>query len=241
MIRGLRFAAAAMSAEQTRQDAIAHNLANADTAGFRRVMVSIQEGQVMALSRRDVAGPALGALGTGPHSPRLVLDLRPGSLATTGDPHDIGIDGPGFVAVSGGRMARSGRLGADPEGFLTISGIRAEGLGGPIRVGRDRIELQPDGTVQADGSAAGRLRIVTVEPGRLEQAGAGFYRASDPAVLRDGGGTLRQGVRERSSVNPIEELVQMVAGLRAYEAAQRVMQASDDTLAQAAGQVARIG
>lgn len=241
MIRGLWFAAAAMSAEQIRQDAVAHNLANADTVGFRRLMVSLPEGQTTALFRRDVPGPALGAFGAGPPSPRLVLDLRPGDLAATDDKHDLAIDGPGFVVVGGGRLTRGGRLGADPEGFLTISGVRAEGTGGPIKVGNGRIEVHPDGTVQADGSAAGRLRIVTVEAGRLEPAGGGLYRTSDPSAMKAGGGTLRQGMRERSSVNPIEELVQMVAGLRAYEAAQRVMQASDETLAQAAGQVARVG
>jgi flagellar basal body rod protein FlgG len=83
MLKVLRAAAAAMSAEQVRADLVAHNLANADTDGFHRLVVAVRPGQAEPLYRRDVAA-AVGSVASGPEAPRVTVDLRAGVLLPTG-------------------------------------------------------------------------------------------------------------------------------------------------------------
>ncbi|MBI4278112.1 MAG: hypothetical protein HY660_06615 [Armatimonadetes bacterium] len=241
MARALQLAAAAMAAEQLRLDAIAHNIANVDTAGFRRVLLAADAGETIPVYRRDQPEASLGTLATEPSRYYLALDPRPGANVVTRDPYDLAIDGDGFLMMQGGRLSRGGRLGVDAEGYLTISGVRVEGASGPVRVGTDQIEIKTDGTVQAKGNTVGRLRIVSIPTASLEPMGGGLYMVKDPSGLREGGGSVRQGMRERSSVNPMEEMVEMINGLRAYETAQRVMQAVDETTARLIEQVGRLG
>jgi flagellar basal-body rod protein FlgG len=249
VVRGLQFAAAAMTAEQTRQDAIAHNLANASTPGFRRILVALESGAPTELHRRDrVAPSAIGDMGAGPDAPRVVVDIRQGSLAQTGDKTDLAIDGPGFLAAEGGRYVRSGRLGVDTSGNLTIGGVRvvgenAGGAAGPLKVGDVNVVIGEDGSVRrVSGEGLGRLRLVSIEARALAPAGDGVYRVLDARGVKDGAGSvLRQGVREHSNVNPVEEMVQMIAGMRSYEAAMRVIQTTDESLARAAEQVGKVG
>jgi flagellar basal-body rod protein FlgF len=238
MVRGLQAAAAAMAAEQTRVDLIAHNLANADTAGFRRLVAVVRPGPDAALYRRDI-GTLLGALVAGPPAPQVVLDRRVGVPVATGNAADVSVDGEGFLLLEDGRIARSGTLGVDPQGFVTLNGVRVLGQDGPIRARAGSVEVGRDGTVLQGGRTLGRLRVVSAPPDAITPLGSGTYTAP-PQSLRDRPASVRSGVRERPPTNPVEELVQLIASLRAYEAAQRCIQTTDETLSRWSDQVARI-
>jgi flagellar basal-body rod protein FlgG len=237
MLKVLRAAAAAMSAEQVRADLVAHNLANADTDGFHRLVVAVRPGQAEPLYRRDVAA-AVGSVASGPEAPRVTVDLRAGVLLPTGDPRDVAVDGRGFFLLEGGRLTSSGRLGVDREGFLTLRGLRVQGTDGPLRVGTPDFRVRADGQVEAGGRAVGRLRLVEAGPQGVSVVGPGLYTA--PAqVLREARALVRPGFLDRPGVNTVEELVQLVAGLRAYEAAAKCVQVADETASRLA-EVARV-
>lgn len=237
MLRVLRAAAAAMSAEQVRADLVAHNLANADTDGFHRLVVVARPAEAVGLYRRDTAA-LVGTVGLGPAHPQASVDLRPGVLIPTGDPRDLAVEGRGFVLLEGGRLAGSGKLQVDGEGFLTLRGVRILGADGPIHVGGQSFRVRPDGSVEAGGRVVGRLRVVDVPRESLSVVGPGLYGTAAGA-LRKTRAVLRQGFQQRPEVNTVEELVQLVAGLRAYEAAARCVQVADETASRLAD-VARI-
>ncbi|MDR7568662.1 MAG: flagellar basal body rod C-terminal domain-containing protein, partial [Armatimonadota bacterium] len=203
-----------------------HNLSNTQSSGFHRLVVAVRPGRDAALYRRDT-GTELGSLAGDPAPAQAAVDPRPGVLVPTGDTWDLAVEREGFVVLEGGRLASSGRLGVDAEGYLTLRGIRVEGREGPIRVGSATFTVQPDGTVVVEGQAVGRLRVVRATS--LSVVGPSLYQAP-PGALQDLPARVRTGVQEQPSVNPTEELVQLLAGLRAYEAAAKCAQVADETM-----------
>ncbi len=237
MLRVLRAAASAMSAEQLRADLVAHNLANSDAAGFHRLVVAVRPGEPQALYRRD-GGQPVGSVAAGPAQPQAAVEVGPGTLVPTGDPRDLAVDGRAFLLLEGGRLASGGRLEVDADGYLTLRGLRLQGVEGPLRVGRAAFQVHPDGRVEAEGREVGRLRLVQAGPAEVVVAGPGLYAASAQA-LREARASVRVGFQRRADVNPVGELVQLMAGLRAYEAAARCVQVADDTASRLA-EVARV-
>src|SRR3954470_2821441 len=98
MERGLYIAASGMLAEQVRQDLIAHDLANASTAGYKPDRVASKSFGDMLLSDTN-SGRPVGALGLGTQIARQVTDLSPGPLRDTGEPLDFAVEGEGFFSV----------------------------------------------------------------------------------------------------------------------------------------------
>ncbi len=237
MLRVLEAAAAAMAAEQVRVDLLAHNLANADTEGFRRLLITVAAGPLESLYRRD-GGAHVGLVRAGPGGPQAAVDLRPGVLVPTADPRDLAVEGRGFVLLEGGRLTGCGRLGVDGEGFLTLRGLRVLGAAGPIRVGEGRFHVRPDGTVDVSGRVAGRIRVVEVQGSGVALAGSGVY-AAPPEAVKDVRAVLRLGFRQRPEVNPVQDLVQLMVGFRTYEAAARCVQIADEVTSRRA-EVARL-
>ncbi|MCS7236611.1 MAG: flagellar basal body rod C-terminal domain-containing protein [Armatimonadota bacterium] len=237
MLSVLRAAAAAMSAEQVRADLVAHNLANSETDGFHRLLVTVRPGEDQPLYRRDAAAE-VGSVASGPSAPQAAVDPRPGALVPTEDRRDLAVEGRGFVLLEGNRLASSGRLGVDGEGFLTLRGVRVQGADGPVRVGGEAFRVRPDGAVEVAGRVVGRLRVVDAAPVGLSLVGPGLY-AAPPQALREVRAPVREGFQQRGTVNAVEELVQLIAGLRAYEAAAKCVQVADETASRLAD-VARL-
>ena len=84
MLEGLRTAAAGMQAQQQKLDAVANDLANANTNGYKRLRVGFSD---CSTSRRPPAGSSNAQLGTGT---RAIQGGRPSSRAACGRPalHD---------------------------------------------------------------------------------------------------------------------------------------------------------
>ena len=208
-----------------RLDAIATNLANVSTTGFK--------GLLHSQSSDRVSGP--GASGAnGPTDPinrsRLVSDLSQGGLETTGNPLHVALDGPGFFVVDtpqGERLTRRGSFGMDEEGYLaTPEGHRVQGDGGEIDVGAgvsrgEAVVIGKDGSVQIGDATVGTLRVV--DPGdaaALHREPGGLYRAGqgDLVPQETGAYVVHQGSLENSNVSAVESLVAMIETMRGFEA-----------------------
>src|ERR1700758_4821232 len=95
---GLFIAASGMVAEQTRQDQLANDLANATTPGYKADSSPQHSfGQVLLANTRGhlpvgttVEGVSLG---------KTYTDLTPAGISETGEPLDFAIEGHGFFAV----------------------------------------------------------------------------------------------------------------------------------------------
>lgn len=218
-----RAMAFAMHGLEKRFEVTASNLANAETTGHKRLIARTE------LFTQELAS----AKAADPSAPdRTVMrDFTQGDLVDTGDPMDVALDGPGFFAVEingSTQFTRALHLHAEPDGTLQDEhGGRVLGDGGPLRLGGPlaKVEIQADGTVKGDGADVGRLRIVNfVEPQRLDDATGGYWRADDRLEVTGAqGAQVRQRQRERSNVNALDELVNLITVQRQYEAAQRAL------------------
>lgn len=225
VIRGLYSAAGGMQATSAQQDVTAHNLAHAVKPGYRREILQFE-----AVGQHDeMLGPTASV-----HS-----DFAPGTLEFSGNRLDVALNGPGFFTVQGSQgplYTRNGVFQLSSQGELvTMEGLLAQGASGPIIVppGTATIEILGDGTVIADGAEIDRLRLVAFQnPHEMQRVGTSYFVApASAATLPTELLEVRQGYREGSNTSVVHEMVQMVAGLRQFEAAQRALRSLGDTLA----------
>jgi flagellar basal-body rod protein FlgG len=227
MERGLYIAASGMLTEQVRQDLIAHDLANASTAGYKPDRVSSKSFGDMLLSDARTGAP-VGPLGLGTQISKQVTDMSSGPIRDTHEPLDFAVEGTGFFAVQtskGVRYTRDGQFAASSRGTLvTAAGDDVLGPGGaPVRIG-------------ADGKVApGAIGVVTVANARRE--GDNLFTGTAGGAAP---GTIRTGALEGSGVDPVTTMVEMIGSLRAFESGQRVITTIDSTLQKATNQVGSI-
>jgi flagellar basal-body rod protein FlgG len=253
MIRALYSAASGMNAQQLNVDNIAHNLANANTIGFkaRRAQFQdllyqtlVQPGSSSSAQNVIPSGLQLG-LGTRPVSNEIVFSQ--GSFSSTGNPLDLVIQGRGFFQVrrATGEIAytRAGQFHLDRDGNV----VTAEGdqLEPQITVPPEAqsITIGADGTVsftlpgQSTAQVGGQIQLANfANPAGLNSIGRNLYLPTDasgePTIGIPGGqegiGTLMQGYVEQSNVSVVEEFINLIVSQRAYEANSKVVRAADE-------------
>ncbi|MDB5897722.1 MAG: flagellar basal-body rod protein FlgG [Ramlibacter sp.] len=252
MLDALYIGATGMQAQQAHVDAIASNLANVNTPGFKKSRVSFSE-LVVSATLTGRVGDASGAAPLATTSAGVQLGaparvFEGGDLKKTDAPLDIAIVGDGFfeLAMPDGTRAfgRGGTLKVNAEGQLaTLTGIPLK-PGVSIPDNAQAVLISSTGRVQvrlpgqADPVEAGQLELVrfTNAQGLLAQ-GAGVYRSTEPSgepiggrAGEDGMGTVAQGMLEGSNVRLVDEMVNLMVAQRAYEASVKVVQASDEML-----------
>lgn len=213
------------------QDAHAENLANAATTGYRKRLSSAE---VFANALKQASGLVVPKYAES-------IDYSQGTLRSTGNSFDAAIEGKGFFAVetkNGERYTRAGAFQLDGEGFLvTPNGDRVAGESGSIQLdpalGPALIDTQ--GNVQQGGERLGRIKVVEfAEPEKLFAENAGLFRAPSDVVAEPAiDSRVRQEHLEESNVDVVDELVQMIAGFRAFESAQRTLVGIDRVKSQA--------
>lgn len=241
MIPGLYAAANGMLAVEERQSAIANNIANVTTAGFKRhepVVMGFQEvflqraGNPRVLDVRRAPGGGVKVRHT-------FSDFRNGVLRKTGNPLDIALVGPGFMAVEtpqGERYTRDGSLTIMGDGVLaTATGHEVQDvLGGAINVQGGSASIDGQGIVRVNDEVRGQIRLVEfAEPQSLEREGTSLFRANETALagLIDSEATsVVPESLEGANVQLPREIAGMMLAARAYAANQRVIVAMDETL-----------
>ncbi len=251
MTRGLYAAAAGMLASQAAQDAIAQNLANASTTGYKQDIpqfMSFQETLMRRLNGNGSGGAALGTLGQGATLYALATDFADGTLQQTGNPLDVGLSGDAALAVQtpqGVRFSRDGALTRNGQGFLAQSGTGALVLdtnNQPLHVPAKAksIQIGAQGEITVDGAALGRLRLVGLSraAGAVKVGDNQFTAAS--ARPASASATVHQGFLEASNVSVVKEMVAMIAVTRAYETDQKMAQAEDEATGHAVSEVGKV-
>ena len=163
MIRGWYTAASGMRAQQWRLDAVANNLANVDTDGYKREVAAFKSFPELLLRRQDDDGvypipfgsadaaPIIGKMGMGVELNELYTCFEQGALKETTSDFDIALDGKGFLCVAtpyGERYTRNGSFILGMEGLLlTKEGFPVLGENGPIRVLANNFQIDKDGRV----------------------------------------------------------------------------------------------
>ena len=163
MIRGWYTAASGMRAQQWRLDAVANNLANVDTDGYKRDQAAFKAFPELLLRRMNDDGvyqhpfgsadvaPIIGKLGTGVELNELYTCFEQGSFKESGNDFDLALDGKGFFTVAtpwGERYTRNGSFILGKEGYLeTKEGYPVLGENGFLKIKANNFKVDKDGTV----------------------------------------------------------------------------------------------
>ncbi|MTH78913.1 flagellar hook-basal body complex protein [Paracoccus aestuariivivens] len=211
--------------------AIANNMANANTTGFRREGVVFSEYMVPIASNGETLAMA--------NVRGRMVDLGQGAMTQTGGKYDLAIEGDGFFMVQtpdGGRLTRAGAFMANAEGeIVNPDGYQLLDDGqAPIVVpaGTRSLGIGGDGTVSADGEPVGRIGVFAPpDPSDLRHvAGTLFETGPNPTPMEEP--KVRQGFLEESNVEPVNEIARMIEVQRAYEMGQSLLEQEDQRIRQ---------
>jgi flagellar basal-body rod protein FlgG len=253
MLRAFSTSATGMMAQEMLVDVVANNLANVNTTGFKRSQIEFQDLLYSKLMEPGVeVSPGINAptgleVGSGVRVASTVRVFSPGQLENTGRGLDIAIRGDGFLQVlmpNGDiRYTRDGALQVNANGQLvTTVGYQIEpAISIPAEAAS--INIAADGGVNVTDSTGARSVVGTlqlarfVNPSGLTSQGDNLYALSDAsgAALtgtagEEGYGTIQAGFLEKSNVQMITELVNLITAQRAYELNSRAIRAGDEML-----------
>ncbi|MBN8283841.1 flagellar basal-body rod protein FlgF [Zoogloea sp.] len=233
------------AATMGQEAAVAHNLANATSTGFKAELhrlraVPIQNTQLP--TRAFVVDASVAD------------DFTPGPLQHTNRSTDVAVQGKGWLAVQlpDGTEAytRNGSLEVSANGILqTRSGLPVIGGGGPITVPPDvEVVVGADGTVSAvprtgarnNTTTVGQLKLVNPPEQDLRRGGDGYFRLADgnPAPA-DPAVRVASGYLEGSNVNVVEQMVTMISLARHYETQTKLLSVAQEMDRSAAQLVAK--
>ncbi len=247
MIRGILSGVTAMRAQLLSQEVIANNLANANTAAYNKdkvVFSSFNDALMYAL--QPSAFPVqLGDMSSGSVVQDIEVIHSVGPIEVTGNPMDIALAGGQYLAVetaSGTRYTRRGDLEMSSDGYLTVGGYRILGKSGPIKLdGLETKSIREDGAVMVGDKAVDSLPLYTfADETALVKEGSSLYNPGQVEAIAVESVSVAQGALEKSSVDPVVEMVNLIYTMRAYEAAQRAVTSSDETLQQAVNKVGQV-
>jgi len=218
----------------SRQAAVAHNLANVATQGYRSEEHRLRAAQVLTHNRNPAALPTRAfAVDASTHT-----DYSEGALMYTGNQYDVAVRGKGWIALTlpDGTEAytRAGSFETSENGVLqTKTGIPVMGDGGPITIPPDtRVTIERDGTIsvvpqtglQNAVEVVGRIKLVNPPEADLVRGQDGLFRLNtgDPAP-QDDAVKVAGGYLENSNVNPVEQMVAMISLARQFEMQMRMI------------------
>lgn len=243
-----------LSAEDAEMSAIANNIANVNTNGFKRDRVMFQDLFYQtqrapgAMLDQNNISPTGIQYGSGVRIVGTQKTFTEGNIETTENPLDVAIMGQGFFQVqkANGDIAytRDGNLQVNADGVLATS----QGL--PLQPEIDipanatDITFGEDGTVTAtmpgdtDPTQLGQITLVNfVNPAGLQAEGDNLYletaasgQPTEGTPGEDALGELQPGSLEGSNVDIVNEMVAMITVQRAYEMNAKMVSAADDML-----------
>jgi flagellar basal-body rod protein FlgG len=253
MIRALYSAASGMSAQQMNVDNIAHNLANANTAGYKARRAQFQDllyqsvVQPGSASGQQTVVPTGLQVGLGTRAASNEILFTQGEFSQTQNPLDLVIQGKGFFQVRrpSGELAytRAGAFHLDRDGNLVTADGNPIEPAIAIPATAQQISIAQDGTVsytlqgQTAAQQAGQIQLANFpNPAGLNSLGGNLYAptdASGDATVgvpggQEGLGTILQGYTEQSNVSVVEEFINLIVAQRGYEANSKVVKAADD-------------
>ena len=163
MIRGWYTGASGMRAQQWRLDAVANNLSNVATDGYKRDVAAFKAFPEMLIRRQNDDGvyqhpfgsadtaPIVGKMGTGVELNELFTNFDQGALKETSGDFDIALDGKGFFCIAtpwGERYTRNGSFQLGKEGILeTKEGYPVLGENGYLQIKANNFQVDKDGKV----------------------------------------------------------------------------------------------
>lgn len=242
-----------VQAQDAKLQAIANNLANVNTVGFKRDRVVFEDlfyqvdAQPGAQSADNTVSNGV-QLGNGTRVVGTQKVFTNGSMQTTSQPLDVAISGAGFLQVrrptGEPAFTRAGQLSRDPNGVLTnaqglplVPQITIPADATSISIGENGMVTATIGT-STTPTELGQLTLTSfTNPAGLLALGENLFQETAASGNANEGrpgdgafGKLKQGALEGSNVQVVEEMVDMIAAQRTYEMNTKVLSAADNML-----------
>lgn len=224
-------------------DVIANNMANMNTAGYKRDQLMFEE-YIMPVANMT-EGVGRDRVLSYVNTPGMYRDYSPGDMEPTGNELDVAISGKGWLVAQtpdGERYTRNGQLKLDSQGQLvTMEGYPIQGTGGAITfdASETSITIAQDGTISSSAGEKGQLRVVAFDnESDLKKTGENIYQAENGAApVPATEGRLMQGMVEKSNVNSLMEMTRMIETIRAYTAVSKNLEQAQQLREEAISQL----
>jgi flagellar basal-body rod protein FlgG len=237
-------AASGMMAQQMNIDNISNNLANVESTAFKQSRIDFQD-LLYAHTQDPNTGATAGTqVGMGVRAASTQKIFTQGSIARTGNNFDVAIQGDGFFQLNmpNGEpvFTRDGAFRLSKEGDL----VTQAGYSTGVKIPKDHtnVQIKPNGEIWATSindikpRQIGQIKLTRfLNPAGLKSIGGNLYKTTDVCGAQstdvpgqNGLGVLAQGFLEKSNVNVVAEMMNIIQAQRAYEMAQKGVQAADE-------------
>lgn len=266
MLRGFYTAASGMIAQQRKQEALSNNISNSNTPGYKADQATLRAFPEMLIHemssnkspiRNDLKVPMknqIGPLNTGVYVQEMLPDFGQGDAEETGISTDLALVNGTLPDAEGGvffsvqnedgetALTRNGNFTVDGDGFLvTTQGYYVlDESDNPVQTNGMDFNVTSDGQLQTDGQTTPLQIAYAADVYQLEKTGDGLF-LGEYVGAEEADYTIQQGVLERSNVNVLDAMTQMMESYRGFETNQRVLKAYDESLGKAVNDVGRIG
>ncbi len=222
-------------------DLLAHNLANASTAGFKADREIYRQYMAEGIdSDGDLLSPVVEGRWT---------DFSQGTTVATGRNTDFAINGTGFFSVKGPNgnvYTRDGSFQLSKDGRL----VTREGYEVEVRTADRRpmradnnlpLEVSTDGSILQRGELLGKLRVVEFAVSETHEKRTGnYFSFSTPQPIDAKNAEIQQGRLEQSNTQPAEMAVRLVNVMRQFEMLNRAIALGGEMNKRAVEEVARV-
>ena len=232
MLRGYYNAAQGMIVKQRQLDAIGNNIANINTAGYRKdeiVTNTFLDELILVNGRRETSGHLLQT-----YADISKTNLEQSNFTYTESNFDMAIYGNVYFNIRGQDGAvyqtRNGQFELDGDGYLILGKAgRVQGRNGDIRLNTGDFEVNNAGDISVNGEIVDRLLLTYIPPDAdVDKFGNNLMQYGGNEQLPDGEYyDIIQGAWEHSNVDGNKEVTQMMEAHRLYQANSQILKQLD--------------
>ncbi len=213
-------------------DVLANNVANMNTPGFRAERTIFADW----LWSQPGDEPPGGRVLVYTQDRATYRSKRPGEIDHTGNPLDLALSGPGYFTVltkQGPRLTRAGRFTLSPDGTVvdeegnSLLDVRGKSL--KVTTADTMLSVAADGTLQSENGLIGKIGVVTpADTNKLTAEGGWLLNATATTTKPVANPQIVEGAVEKSDVQPVMEMTEMMNGLRSFQMVAEFLQAEAD-------------
>lgn len=235
MYKGIYIALSGAVLKYAQMDILSHNIANADTVGYKRDEVSFKEYLMpQEILNNEPDGRAMSYFSS------FRIDMSSGVHIKTGKTLDVALEGNGLIVLEGNRYTRRGDFKKDKEGYLTTqNGIKVMGQKGPIKLPEGMVQISESGDVSVDGNKIDSLKIVDFKQIEdITKAGGDIFILKGRPV--NSKAIVKQGFLEKSNVGVVKEMIGMIEMIREFEMFQKAIHFFDEAQGKVTNEIGRV-
>jgi len=233
-------------------------MANVNTVGFKGDDLKIKKFDDVLLQSYDrlngknASKKTIGSISLGSRIDETTTSFEQGAIQDTGNQTDFALDGKGFFTVQKDTgvatqkyYTRDGHFHVNPKGILVtdIGDTVLDSNGQSIKVDSNKFSSDADGNITI-GNNGNTVKLAVVDFNAKEayknliKQGDNLYKTTEVSTASTA--SIKQNSLEKSNVNVITQMVEMMNTMRTFETNQKIVQAIDQTLGKAVNEVGTV-